>query len=237
VINVNGRSLVCSCGYFERHGLPCAHQFLILGPPKEEYIHVCWRTDYSFHYKRQGTDAALNASFVEALDNPPPGPRIVMERATLIAGQDAVSCYPLLHLATDMSFFSDILNSEQPVIINVCTPVVSGSGTKRTSNEGESRVIGGGCLSQEVYLLQEQSTIQDEDQEVVAANEASYSNAYANFTAHAARLSNVLQGRPHLVKKYSGLMSQLYSAAVKTRSSSRWEFCDIWPVGSTCELF
>jgi hypothetical protein len=73
--------------------------------------------------------------------------------------------------------------------------------------------MGGGRLSQEVHL---QSTIQDEeDQEVVAANEASYSNAYANFTAHAARLSNLLQGRPHLVKKYSGLMSELYSAAVK----------------------
>ena len=73
-------------------------------------------------------------------------------------------------------------------------------------------------------MLQEQS-IQDVDQEMVAANEASYSNAYANFTMHAARLSNVLQGCPHLMKKYYGLLSQLFSAAMKDITDE----CDIAP--------
>jgi hypothetical protein len=30
---VNKKHLVCSCGYFDCHGLPCPHQSLILGPP------------------------------------------------------------------------------------------------------------------------------------------------------------------------------------------------------------
>jgi hypothetical protein len=41
-----------------------------------------------------------------------------------------------------------------------------------------------------------------------------YSNAYATFKAHAMRLSNLLQGRLHLVEKYSEIMAQAYAAAV-----------------------
>jgi hypothetical protein len=47
---VNDKYLVCSCGYFDHHGLPCAHQSLILGPPKEEHVAVRWCTDYAFHF-------------------------------------------------------------------------------------------------------------------------------------------------------------------------------------------
>jgi hypothetical protein len=209
---VDSSYLLRSCGYFERQGLPCTHQLLILGPPKEEYVAVRWRTDFAFHFQRNGVDRELNATFREAMDNPPPGP--VVTDTEIRTGPDA-SCYPVMNRATDLSFFLDILNSRQPIVINACIPVLSGTGggSTKTSNEEVARVIGG-RLSQEVYLSQQEQSIHDDDQEVVA-NEASYSNAYANFTAHAARLSNVLQGRPHLVKKYSGLLSQLFSAAVE----------------------
>jgi hypothetical protein len=117
--------------------------------------------------------------------------------------------------ATDMSFFLDILNSRQPVIVNLCIPAVSGAGGGAKKSNQESRVLGG-RLSQQVHLSQEQCDQDHEDQEVVVNEEASaYLNAYATFTAHAARLSNLLQGCPHLVEKYSGLMAQLYAAATK----------------------
>jgi hypothetical protein len=68
-----------------------------------------------------------------------------------------------------------------------------------------------GHLSQEVCLSQQQP---DENEHDEVAMTRSYSNAYATFTAHATRLSNLLQGRPHLVEKYSEIMAQAYAAAV-----------------------
>jgi hypothetical protein len=101
---------------------------------------------------------------------------------------------------------------------------MTGAGAGGTTSNRESTRVLGGRLSQEAHVS-EQQYIEDEVQELVVSEESSsYSNAYANFTAHAARLSNVLQGRPHLVKKYSGLMAQLYAAAVKDITE-----CDVAP--------
>jgi hypothetical protein len=204
---VNDKHLVCSCGYFDRHGLPCPHQSLILGPPKEEHVDVRWRTDYAFHFLRNGGDEALNAFFHEAIDNPPPGPFVT--NSAVIAGP---LCYPVLIRATDMGFFSDIVDLPKPVILNQCIPMGAIPTRSNMSNEVlESRV--GWHLSQEVCLSQQQPDDEDDEHHEVEVT-GSYSNAYATFTAHATKLSNLLQGCPHLVEKYSRIMAQSYAAAV-----------------------
>ena len=89
---------------------------------------------------------------------------------------------------------------------------MSATPTSNTSNEvQESRV--GWNLSQEVCLLQEQQ-LDDDDKHYEVVMTGSYSNAYATFTAHATKLSNLLQGCPHLVEKYSRIMAQSYAATV-----------------------
>ena len=149
---------------------------------------------------------SLNAFFREALDNPPPGP--VVTDSAVIAGPLS---YPVMNRVTNMCFFTDIVNSPKPIILNQCIPTsaVIPTSTIASSNVQESRV--GWRLSQEVCLSQQQP---DEDEQDEITMTGSYSNAYATFTAHAAKLSNLLQGRPHLVEKYSRIMAQAYAAAV-----------------------
>jgi hypothetical protein len=82
--------------------------------------------------------------------------------------------------------------------------------TSNTSNEMQGSRVGW-RLSQEVCLSQQHP---DEDEHHQVEMTCGYSNAYATFTAHATKLSNLLQGHPHLVEKYSRIMAQSYAAAV-----------------------
>jgi hypothetical protein len=112
-----------------------------------------------------------------------------------------------------MCFFSDIVNSPKPVILNQCIPMGAIPTRSNMSNDvQESRV--GWHLSQEVCLSQQQPDDEDDEHHEEVEMTSSYSNAYATFTAHATKLSNLLQGCPHLVKKYSRIMTQSYAAAV-----------------------
>jgi hypothetical protein len=159
------------------------------------------------YFLRNGGDGALNAFFCEALDNPPPGP-VVTESAVIARPL----CYPVLYGAvTNMCFFSDV-NSPNRIILNQCVPMSAIPTRSNTSNGvQESRV--GWNLSQEVCLLQQQQP-DDDDKHYEVVMTGSYSNAYAKFTVHATKLSNLLQGCPHLVEKYSRIMAQSYAAAV-----------------------
>jgi hypothetical protein len=150
---------------------------------------------------------SLNAFFREALDNPPPGP-VVTGDSAVIAGPLS---YPVMNHVTNMCFFTDIVNSPNPIILNQCIPMSTTIPISiiASNDVQESRV--GWHLSQEVCLSQQQP---DEDEQDEMVMTGSYCNAYATFTAHAAKLSNLLQGRPHLVEKYSRVMAQAYAAAV-----------------------
>jgi hypothetical protein len=114
-----------------------------------------------------------------------------------------------------MCLFSDIVNSPKPVILNQCIPMSAiPTRSNSTSNEvQESRV--GWRLSQEVLCLSQQQPA-DEDEHLEVVMTGGYSNAYATFTVHAAKLSNLLQGRPLHVKKYSRIMAQSYAGAAVT---------------------
>ena len=54
VVSASDGILYCSCNYFERHGIPCRHQFCVLKsiPRYIEPIHhdlcICWWSDYQY---------------------------------------------------------------------------------------------------------------------------------------------------------------------------------------------
>jgi hypothetical protein len=65
--------LVCSCGYFERHGLGCRHVYKVLGrPPKPEDAIVRWRIDYLRYYNKKGCER-LTEMFNKCRRDEPPG--------------------------------------------------------------------------------------------------------------------------------------------------------------------
>jgi hypothetical protein len=96
--------LLCSCAFYERFGLPCRHQFVVLGRgPTARDCAVRWRQDYLAYY-RQG-NKVLDGEFTKAKESEPIGP---------IYGQSTwmPTSYPcFLQGVNDIGYFNEPMNS------------------------------------------------------------------------------------------------------------------------------
>lgn len=51
-IAYDGRYLTCSCGFFDRHGIPCAHVYRVTDTVLPTMCHVRWRKVFQYHFGR-----------------------------------------------------------------------------------------------------------------------------------------------------------------------------------------
>ena len=90
---VRNMQLMCSCKFFERHGLPCRHLLRIIGEPRLTSCSVRWWNRYEYFYLR---DDEITKYLSSMKDNELCGP--------LFEEDSEPECYPILY-GTSIAYF------------------------------------------------------------------------------------------------------------------------------------
>jgi len=101
--------LICSCGYHQRHGIPCRHILHITNVVQLEHFDPRWHKVFHHYY---GRESDVTQVFNEARNNPVPG---CLYEGDLLPNPDSL---PLLNGTTCLSSYTTIINSPVPVVSN-----------------------------------------------------------------------------------------------------------------------